>query len=180
MRRSRLLPALVAALAVALAGCGDEFDQTVTIDKGADAGVTPTPSATTAATGSKDLKDTKVKPLIPKPTGDPPSKLVIKDIVKGKGKAAKKGDTLSMQYVGVSWSTGEEFDASWDKGTPFTFELGAGNVIKGWDRGIVGMKVGGRRELTIPPDLAYGKAGSPPAIGADETLVFIVDLEKIE
>jgi peptidylprolyl isomerase len=85
-----------------------------------------------------------------------------------------------MQYVGVSWSTGEEFDASWDKGTPFTFELGAGNVIKGWDRGIVGMKVGGRRELTIPPDLAYGKAGSPPAIGADETLVFIVDLEKIE
>jgi peptidylprolyl isomerase len=179
MRRNRLIPALL-ALAFAVAGCGDDFDQTVTVSGGAEAAATPTETATQAPTGSTDLRDTKQKPLIPKPSGTAPKTLQIKDIVKGKGKAAKKGDTLSMQYVGISYSTGEEFDASWDKGTPFSFKLGAGNVIKGWDRGIVGMKAGGRRQLTIPPNLAYGPAGSPPSIGANETLIFVVDLEKIE
>ena len=81
-----------------------------------------------------------------------------------------------MQYVGVDYETGKEFDASWDRGQPFPFQLGAGNVIEGWDEGVAGMKVGGRRELIIPPDLAYGKQGSPPAIGPDATLIFVIDL----
>jgi peptidylprolyl isomerase len=85
-----------------------------------------------------------------------------------------------MQYVGVAFSTGEEFDASWDRGEPFEFTLGNGDVIAGWDEGIVGMKEGGRRKLTIPAEQAYGAQGSPPTIGPNETLVFVVDLEKIQ
>jgi peptidylprolyl isomerase len=182
MRRTRLLP-ILAALVLAAAGCGDEFDQTITITEDGGAAA-PAETATATATppaGSKDLKDTKVKPLIEKPSGDPPKKLVIADIVKGKGKVAKKGDTVSVQYVGVSWSTGEQFDASWDRGgEPFSFTLGKGDVIKGWDRGVARMRTGGRRQLTIPPELAYGANGSPPAIGPDETLIFIVDLVKVQ
>jgi FKBP-type peptidyl-prolyl cis-trans isomerase len=178
----RLLPVALASLAV-LAGCGsDNFDQTITVPKDADAGAatTATPAATPAAPkGTKNLKDTSKKPLIPKPTGKKPKKLVIKDIVKGKGKVAKKGDEVSVQYVGVAFSTGDEFDASWDRGEPFTFTIGQGDVIKGWDKGVPGMRVGGRRQLTIPGNLAYGPTGSPPAIGPDETLVFIVDLKKV-
>jgi peptidylprolyl isomerase len=172
----------LALVSLAFAGCGgDDFDQTVTVPEGAGAGSTPTATATAEATpeGSKNLKDTDKKPLIPKPKGDPPSKLVIKDIVKGKGKTAKKGDEVSVQYAGIAYSTGEEFDASWNRGEPFTFTLGQGSVIKGWDRGVPGMKEGGRRQLTIPADLAYGAAGQPPSIGPDETLVFVVDLEKV-
>jgi peptidylprolyl isomerase len=172
----------LALVSLAVAGCGgDDFDQTVTVPEGADAGSTPTATATAEATpeGSKDLKQTDKKPLIAKPKGEPPSKLVIKDIVKGKGKTAKKGDEVSVQYAGVAFSTGEEFDASWNRGEPFTFTLGQGSVIKGWDRGVPGMKVGGRRQLTIPADLAYGAAGQPPSIGPDETLVFVIDLEKV-
>jgi peptidylprolyl isomerase len=172
----------LALVSLAFAGCGgDDFDQTVTVPEGAGAGSTPTATATAEATpeGSKNLKDTDKKPLIPKPKGEPPSKLVIKDIVKGKGKTAKKGDEVSVQYAGIAYSTGEEFDASWNRGEPFTFTLGQGSVIKGWDRGVPGMKEGGRRQLTIPADLAYGAAGQPPSIGPDETLVFVVDLEKV-
>ena len=113
------------------------------------------------------------------PSGDPPRKIVVKDIVEGKGPAAKPGDTLTVQYVGKSFSTGQEFDASWDRGQPFTFQLGSGMVIPGWDDGLEGMKAGGRRELVIPPDLGYGSQGSPPAIAPDETLVFVIDLVKI-
>jgi len=110
----------------------------------------------------------------------PPDELQIRDIVKGKGPKAKKGDTVSMQYVGLTWSTSVEFDASWDRGQPFMFKLGAGKVIPGWDKGIPGMQKGGRRELTIPADLAYGAQGSPPNIGPNECLRFIVDLMKID
>jgi peptidylprolyl isomerase len=172
----------LALVSLAFAGCGgDDFDQTVTVPEGAGAGSTPTATATAEATpeGSKNLEETDKKPLIPKPKGEPPSKLVIKDIVKGKGKTAKKGDEVSVQYAGIAYSTGEEFDASWNRGEPFTFTLGQGSVIKGWDRGVPGMKEGGRRQLTIPADLAYGAAGQPPSIGPDETLVFVVDLEKV-
>ncbi|MDQ2622694.1 MAG: FKBP-type peptidyl-prolyl cis-trans isomerase [Actinomycetota bacterium] len=109
-----------------------------------------------------------------------PTKLEIEDIKEGTGPAAKAGDTLSMQYVGAIYDTGEEFDASWDRGEPFEFELGSGNVIQGWDQGIEGMKAGGRRKLIIPPDLGYGEAGSPPAIPPNSTLVFVVDLLKIK
>ena len=112
---------------------------------------------------------------MPEPSGKPPRKLKAEDIVKGKGKAAKPGDALTVQYVGVSFSTGEQFDASWDSGQPFDFQLGARMVIPGWDRGLVGIRTGGRRQLTIPPDLAYGAQGSPPAIGPNETLVFVID-----
>ena len=118
--------------------------------------------------------------MVPKPSGQPPAGLVKKDLVKGKGPKAKPGDLLSVQYTGVSFSTGQKFDASWDRGAePFQFQVGSGQVIPGWDKGIPGMRVGGRRELTIPPGQAYGAQGSPPAIGPDETLIFVVDLVKI-
>ena len=110
----------------------------------------------------------------------PPDKLQIEDIVKGKGPAAKKGDKVSMQYVGVTWSTSVEFDASWDARQPFTLTLGKGKVIQGWDKGVPGMRKGGRRQLTIPADMAYGAQGSPPNIGPNECLRFIIDLVKLE
>ena len=114
-------------------------------------------------------------------TGDEsPGALVVEDIVVGKGPEAKAGDDVSMQYVGVLYSDGTEFDASWERGQPFDFKLGAGEVIPGWDQGIVGMKVGGRREMIIPPDLAYGPAGQPPDIPPDATLVFVVDLLDVK
>jgi peptidylprolyl isomerase len=108
-----------------------------------------------------------------------PTQLVSEDLVTGDGPEIAPGVTASVQYVGVSWSTGREFDASWDRGQPFGFPVGAGRVIAGWDQGVVGMKVGGRRKLVIPPDLAYGQQGSPPNIGPNETLVFEIDLKKV-
>lgn len=102
------------------------------------------------------------------------------DIVEGDGAEAEKGDTVSVQYVGVAQSSGDEFDSSWERKEPFEFELGSGAVIPGWDIGVVGMKEGGRRVLVIPGDLAYGAAGQPPTIGPDETLVFAIDLEKVK
>jgi peptidylprolyl isomerase len=125
-----------------------------------------------------NLKDTSSKPVIPKPTGSPPRRLVVEDIVKGKGPVAKRGDTLTMNYVGVLFSTGAEFDASWDRGQPLTTQI-PGQVIEGWNRGLLGMRQGGRRKLTIPPDLAYGATGFPPNIGPNETLVFVIDLERL-
>ena len=124
--------------------------------------------------------DTSTKPVVEVPEGPPPDELEIEDLVEGDGAAAAPGDTLTMQYVGVNYSDGSEFDTSWDDPQPFSFTLGAGEVIEGWDEGIEGMKVGGRRQLVIPPDLAYGKQGSPPAIGPDETLVFVVDLIDVQ
>ena len=120
------------------------------------------------------------KPKVEVPDGPPPKELQIDDITEGTGAEATSGSTLSMQYVGVNYSDGKEFDSSWSTGQPFTFQLGAGMVIPGWDQGIEGMKVGGRRELIIPPDLAYGAQGQPPAIKPNETLVFIVDLLDVQ
>jgi peptidylprolyl isomerase len=116
------------------------------------------------------------KPEIDFPGDVPPTELVIEDITHGDGVEAKTGDTISAHYVGVAHSTGEEFDASWTRGAPLTFRLGVGQVIKGWDDGIVGMKVGGRRKLIIPADLAYGDRGAGAAIKPGETLIFVVDL----
>jgi len=116
------------------------------------------------------------KPEIDFPGDVAPADLVIEDIVLGDGPEAKAGDSISAHYVGVSHATGEEFDASWNRGSPLEFRLGVGQVIKGWDLGIVGMKVGGRRKLTIPPDLAYGDRGAGGAIKPGETLIFVVDL----
>ena len=134
-----------------------------------------------AATGDDDSAsggdvDLSVKPDVELPDGEPPTELETEDIVVGDGAEAAVDDTVSVQYVGVNYSDGSEFDASWDTGEPFEFRLGSGSVIPGWDEGIPGMKVGGRRELVIPPDLAYGPQGQPPDIGPNETLIFVVDL----
>ncbi|MCO5315681.1 MAG: FKBP-type peptidyl-prolyl cis-trans isomerase [Solirubrobacterales bacterium] len=128
---------------------------------------------------SASLSDTSVKPVIEGSDAPPPTKLEVEDIKEGTGPEAKAGDKVSVQYVGALYDSGKEFDASWDRGEPFEFTLGSGQVIKGWDEGVAGMKVGGRRKLVIPPDLAYGETGQPPTIPANATLTFVVDLEKI-
>ena len=127
------------------------------------------------ATSTADLE---TKPEVTVPDA-PATELVSEDVVEGDGAEAKSGDELEVEYVGIAQSTGEEFDSSWERQEPFTFELGAGNVIPGWDEGLVGMKEGGRRLLVIPGDLAYGETGQPPDIGPNETLVFAVDLVGI-
>ncbi|MFV2039090.1 MAG: FKBP-type peptidyl-prolyl cis-trans isomerase [Acidimicrobiales bacterium] len=191
----RLLAALVAFSLIA-AACGDDDDTgdvaaqaddviddtqdeedpaveptTDQVDETPTAGTVPTPGV------EADVTDLSVKPPITVPDGPPPAVLVTNDIVTGAGPVAASGDFAIMQYVGVSYSTGVEYDASWDRGQPFTFTLGQGQVIQGWDDGIVGMSPNGRRELTIPPDKAYGEDGSGSgAIGPDETLIFMVDL----
>lgn len=132
-----------------------------------------------AATKETESAKKKTKPKVVVPKGAPPKALTTKDLEQGTGPAAKAGDEVTVQYVGVNYKTGKEFDASWDRGEPFTFSLGSGMVIPGWEEGVEGMKVGGRRELIIPPELGYGSAGSPPAIPPNETLVFVVDLEAI-
>jgi peptidylprolyl isomerase len=117
------------------------------------------------------------KPQVDVPSDQPPSyQLELEDLVTGDGAEATTGNIVEVHYVGVSWKTGSEFDASWDRGSTFKFGLGKGQVIRGWDEGVAGMKVGGRRRITIPPDLAYGKRGAGGVIGPDETLVFVVDL----
>jgi peptidylprolyl isomerase len=116
------------------------------------------------------------KPEVDFPDGPPPADLEVIDLTEGAGAEAAPGDTAVVHYVGVAHSTGEEFDASWNRGEPFAFPLGAGNVIAGWDRGVVGMKVGGRRRLTIPPHLGYGERGAGSVIAPGETLIFVVDL----
>lgn len=116
------------------------------------------------------------KPEVDFPEGPPPADLQVSDLTEGGGAEAVAGRTVVVHYVGVSHSTGEEFDSSWNRGDPFTFPLGAGSVIAGWDRGVPGMRVGGRRRLVIPPDLAYGERGAGAAIGPGETLIFVVDL----
>ena len=116
------------------------------------------------------------KPEIDFPGGEPPAELQIRDIVVGDGAEAKAGAVVEVHYVGVTFSTGEEFDASWNRGQTFRFPLGGGRVIKGWDEGVQGMKVGGRRELVIPPHKAYGNQSPSPLIPAGSTLVFVVDL----
>jgi peptidylprolyl isomerase len=186
---SRTLAALAAGsvLALGAAACGDErtvtqSEEGATTEQAATTETTApetTPSSSSSGAVLPISSDLKKKPKIPKPKGTPPSKLVIKDIVEGKGPAVKAGQTATVDYVGVSFSTGQEFDASWDRGEPFPFPLGGGQVIQGWDQGVEGMKVGGRRELVIPPDLGYGPQGSPPAIAPNETLVFVIDLKKI-
>ena len=119
------------------------------------------------------------KPEIDFPGGEPPAKLEITEVWEGDGAVAKAGDTVAVHYVGVAYSTGEEFDASWNRGAPLEFRLGVGQVIAGWDQGVQGMKVGGRRQLVIPPDLAYGDRGAGHSIAPGETLIFVCDLVSV-
>jgi len=135
---------------------------------------TPAPCAIAAKTPTSGplSKEPKVTP----PSGAAPSKLVVKDIITGTGPEAKAGQAVTVNYVGVLFRGGKEFDASWKRSEPFTFTLGKGAVISGWDQGVAGMKVGGRRELIIPAALAYGAKGSPPTIPPNAPLVFVVDL----
>jgi len=155
---------LAACLALGLAACGGDSS-------------TGSTEAATAAESAGSIEKTKPKVTVPK--GAPPKELKINDLEEGTGDEAKSGDEVTVQYVGVDYKSGKEFDASWDRGEPFTFQLGAGMVIPGWDQGVEGMKVGGRRELVIPPELAYGPEGSPPAIGPNETLIFVIDLVEV-
>jgi peptidylprolyl isomerase len=168
----RLLLIIGACLALAIAGCGS--DSSTTSSSSSEESTAAKESA------SKEAATKKTKPKVTVPNGAPPKKLEAKDLEEGSGAIAKAGDAVTVNYVGVNYKTGKEFDASWDRGEPFTFTLGAGEVIPGWDQGVEGMKVGGRRELIIPPELGYGSAGAPPAIPPNETLVFVVDLEGVE
>lgn len=185
--KSKLWICLAALILVfALAGCGDKNNgssndgTTQTTDvTGSSAETDSTDGAVKQGGIPKVSGSLKKKPTIAPPEGSPPAVLLKKDIKKGTGKKAAKGDKVTVQYVGISWSTGAQFDASWDRGEPFEFELGAGGVIKGWDEGVKGMREGGRRELVIPPDLAYGPDGRPPTIQPNETLVFVIDLVKV-
>jgi peptidylprolyl isomerase len=118
-------------------------------------------------------------PTIKLPTGPAPTQLQVKDLKTGTGAEAKAGDQVSVQYVGVLYDNGSKFDSSYDHGQPFSFKLGGGQVIAGWDQGVAGMKVGGRRELIIPPGLAYGAQGQPPTIPPNATLVFVIDLVSV-
>ncbi|AJT40934.1 FKBP-type peptidyl-prolyl cis-trans isomerase [Psychromicrobium lacuslunae] len=119
------------------------------------------------------------KPEIDFPEHEVPTELVIEDISVGGGAEVKAGDNISAHYVGVAFSTGEEFDSSWNRGTPLDFTVGVGQVIQGWDQGLLGMKVGGRRRIEIPSELAYGERGAGAAIGPNEALIFVVDLVGI-
>lgn len=123
------------------------------------------------------MSNTKPEVVIPQTPA--PIDLVIEDITVGDGVEAVSGKSVSVHYVGVAWSTGKQFDASWDRNEPFDFGLGAGQVISGWDKGVAGMKVGGRRKLTIPPDMGYGSQGAGGVIKGGETLVFVVDLLNV-
>ncbi len=169
-----LIAAALAALALGLAACGDDDDSS------SDDGAAETSTQPAADAPSADNTNLKEKPVVETTGDESPGALVVNDIVVGKGPEAKTGDSVSMQYVGTLYSDGTEFDASWERGQPFDFTLGAGEVIAGWDQGIVGMKVGGRREMIIPPDLGYGPTGQPPDIPPDATLVFIVDLLDVK
>jgi peptidylprolyl isomerase len=188
--RLRLSTALtLLAFAAGAAGCGGDNSSTTEQATQTQTAATTQPQAPkTEAPKAKKVRPTAgeanlhKKPKVPKGKGSPPSKLVAQDLVVGKGTEAKSGSSVSVQYVGVLFDDGKQFDASWNGNRPgqaFEFALGAGQVIPGWDQGVAGMKVGGRRKLIIPPDLAYGAQGFPPKIPANATLIFDIDLEKV-
>jgi peptidylprolyl isomerase len=173
MHARELLLAALTALVLTLAACGGDDDE-------------GEPAAGDTATEQAEAPPQQVstnldeRPVIGRPSGSPPAELQTEDIVEGDGTRARSGDEVTMQYVGVNFSTGDEFDASWNRGEPFVFPLGGGQVIQGWDEGIVGMREGGRRMLTIPPEMGYGAQGQPPSIPPNETLVFVVDLVSVQ
>jgi peptidylprolyl isomerase len=187
--RARLgLTLAMLGTAALIAGCGSSSgSSTITVGNESDASAVPhvtgetTPTSSTPTTPTSTTKTPTSGPLASKPTvtvpsGAAPTKLVAKELIVGTGPEAKAGDSVTVNYVGVLYKGGKEFDSSWKRNEPFTFTLGKGQVIPGWDQGVAGMKVGGRRELVIPAELAYGKNGSPPTIPPNSPLVFVVDL----
>jgi peptidylprolyl isomerase len=190
LRTRALLGFGALATAALLAGCGSGGGSTIGIGQentNAAAEIakhesTNTSTNATGSTSSTTLVATptsgplSTKPAVVPPSGPAPSKLVVKNLVTGTGPEAKAGDTVSVNYVGVLYHGGKEFDSSWKRHETFSFPLGKGQVIPGWDQGVVGMRVGGRRELIIPSALAYGAQGSPPTIPPNAPLVFVVDL----
>jgi peptidylprolyl isomerase len=190
MKKISILLALTAT-ALTLAACGgstqesdaDKFAQTAEQQAKTQATVTQAatkPPTATKVTPSSGERNIGTKPKIPKASGAAPTSLKVEDLIEGNGAAAKDGDKLSVRYVGNLYDNNKEFDSSWKRGkAPFQFTLGQGQVIPGWDQGLLGMKVGGRRRLTIPADLAYGAQGQPPTIPPNAPLVFDVDLTKI-
>lgn len=168
----------VAALAlVALAGCGSSGSSTIGVGQESSAASAAVEHASASTTGTTPTSGPlSTEPTITVPKGPPPTTLVTKDIITGTGAEAKAGDSVTVNYVGALYSNGKVFDASWERHEPTTFTLAEGQVIKGWVQGVAGMHVGGRRELIIPAELAYGKPGRPPTIPPSSALIFIVDL----
>ena len=176
MQRAFLI--MVACLALFVAGCGDDSS---TSDTGADTTAeTQSPkSKEEAALAKEEEKAAEEAAALPKPkipAGPLPKELVVVNKKTGSGATAKAGDEVSVHYVGILYKTKALFDSNWGDSEPFTFNLGAGEVIKGWDQGVQGMKVGGQRELFIPPSLAYGPEGVYPSIPPNSTLAFLVEL----
>jgi peptidylprolyl isomerase len=158
-----VLLTIVLCAALALAGCG---------------GGDSSSSGSTAGTSATE-ESIETKPTVEVPSVPPPKQLESIDLIEGTGAEAKAGDEVTVQYVLVDYESGKEIESSWERNEPFPFVLGTGAVITGWDQGVEGMKVGGRRELIIPPQLAYGSEGSPP-IGPNATLIFVIDLVSIK
>lgn len=182
--RTTLTTSLLALVAAGLAGCGSSKApgiQPAPSGGATQAAITPTTTTATTptATTPKPPSPLSKKPVVTVPKTPAPTKLVTKDLITGSGPTAKAGQTVTVNYVGVLYKGGKEFDSSWSRGQPTSFPLSNGGVIAGWVQGIPGMKVGGRRELIIPPDLAYGKAGSGSTIPPNSTLVFVVDLLSV-
>lgn len=173
----RALLIIGACLALFLAGCGEDSSTTAETSGTTEEQAAPptTTEEKSPAEKATEEAEKRTKPQISVPGSPPPTKLVVRDIEAGTGPAAKAGDEVSVHYVGVDYKSGQQFDASWDRGEPIVFPLGSESVIPGWERGLKGMKVGGRRELVIPPDLAYGSQGGG-GIAPNSTLVFVVDL----
>lgn len=187
-RRGALALAALAA-AGAIAGCGSSSSNEISVGsenpnataeaakQEASESKTSTSATTAAATVQTPTSGPLSKePTVKPPSGPAPSTLVTKELIKGTGAEAKAGESVTVNYVGVLYKNGKVFNASWESGKPLTFVLGRGQVIPGWDKGVVGMRVGGRRELIIPAAEAYGSRGSPPAIPPNAPLVFVVDL----
>src|SRR5690242_11183143 len=168
MSRRPLALTLTAVLALAAAGCGSSKDKTTSTSSSSST------AATTDTAAAPATAKPRPKPKVKVPAGKPPKKLVIKDLIPGTGQAAKAGDPITVNYIGVNFADGKPFDNSYDRGQPFPFQLGGGQVIPGWDQGLVGMKVGGRRMLIIPPSQGYGPQGQPPVIKPNETPLFAV------
>jgi FKBP-type peptidyl-prolyl cis-trans isomerase len=190
LAKNRKLPvAALLALALVAAGCGDSGEESAADKSAAKAeseakSQKPVPEPTAPTSEKVDPTpgeaDINTKPKVPKGSGSPPTTLKAETLIAGNGAEIKSGQQATVNYVGVLFKDGKEFDSSWGKGKqPFQFALGSGQVIPGWDEGVLGMKVGERRRLTIPADLAYGQQGSPPKIGPNEPLIFDIDLKKI-